>query len=156
VFVGTPHMFESPLFAADMLISKNGALRARDFFPPVMRSAARLRTNRRSSLFRGSTRCTRRAGPALSKGCCSCGRLCALLKRAAGAARWISTRPEAEFVIGTLEKSLERLFVRQSRGGSHYRGKNRVPRKSAVLRDEHVSRKTEAINMWCQRTQIVR
>jgi ribonuclease R len=92
-------------FAADMIISKNGALKASRFYPAVMRSAARLTYNQAfEALFEGRPAAREELGPLVDRLLILVDLYRALLKARGRRGALDFDAAEAEFVIDTSER----------------------------------------------------
>ena len=118
-----PHV-DRLCFAADMVVSKSGALKSATFYPAVMRSAARLTyTLAHEALFEGRPAARAQLGPLLRQArWCWWTSTARCTRRAAAAARWTSTPPEAEFVIDAGRARARDRAARSQRCASPHRG----------------------------------
>jgi ribonuclease R len=92
-------------FAADMIITKNGALKASRFYPAVMRSAARLTYNQAfEALFEGRPAAREELGPLVDRLLILVDVYRALLKARGKRGALDFDAAEAEFVIDTSER----------------------------------------------------
>jgi ribonuclease R len=92
-------------FAADMIITKNGALKASRFYPAVMRSAARLTYNQAfEALFEGRPAAREEMGPLVDRLLILVDVYRALLKARGRRGALDFDAAEAEFVIDTSER----------------------------------------------------
>ncbi len=92
-------------FAADMIITKNGALKASRFYPAVMRSAARLTYNQAfEALFEGRPAAREELGPLVDRLLILVDVYRALLKQRGRRGALDFDAAEAEFVIDTSER----------------------------------------------------
>jgi ribonuclease R len=99
-----PHV-DRLCFAADMLIAKNGALKASRFYPAVMRSAARLTYNQAyEALFEGRPAAREELGPLVGKLLPLVDVYKALLKARGRRGALDFDAAEAEFVIDSSER----------------------------------------------------